>query len=87
MWSRRLTSAVSFACADVRELEEEEEEELDCSTPEVVNKYQFAGNVANGTCVSRAQCTGCVAVIAREIFAQQPVRIARSCPHSLRQEC
>ena len=53
MWSRRLTSAVSFACADVRELEEEEEEELDCSTPEVVNKYQFAGNVANGTCVSR----------------------------------
>jgi hypothetical protein len=53
MWSRRLTSAVSFPCADVRELEEEEEEELDCSTPEVVNKYQFAGNVANGTCVSR----------------------------------
>ena len=52
MWSRRLTSAVSFACADVRELEEEEEEELDCSTPEVVNKYQFAGNVANGACVS-----------------------------------
>ncbi len=27
---------------------EEEEEELDCSTPEVVNKYQFAGKVANG---------------------------------------
>jgi hypothetical protein len=26
----------------------EEEEELDCSHPEVVNKYQFAGNVANG---------------------------------------
>jgi hypothetical protein len=27
---------------------EEEEEELDCSSPEVVNKYQFAGQVANG---------------------------------------
>jgi len=26
---------------------EEEEEELDCSVPEVVNKYQFAGKVAN----------------------------------------
>merc|ERR1719199_539223 len=36
-----------MSAEDVRELEEEEEEELDCSTPEVVNKYQFAGNVAN----------------------------------------
>eukprot|EP00961_Rhodomonas_salina_P026425 356805-Rhodomonas_salina.2 len=27
---------------------EEEEEEFDCSVPEVVNKYQFAGKVANG---------------------------------------
>ena len=27
---------------------EEEEEELDCSSPEVVNKYQFAGQAANG---------------------------------------
>ena len=26
----------------------EEEEELDCSHPEVVNKYQQAGAVANG---------------------------------------
>mmetsp|Transcript_30042 Transcript_30042/g.58690 ORF Transcript_30042/g.58690 Transcript_30042/m.58690 type:complete len:366 (+) Transcript_30042:36-1133(+) len=26
---------------------DEEEEELDCSSPEVVNKYQFAGTVAN----------------------------------------
>ncbi len=25
-----------------------EDEELDCSVPEVVNKYQFAGKVANG---------------------------------------
>mmetsp|Transcript_29139 Transcript_29139/g.46908 ORF Transcript_29139/g.46908 Transcript_29139/m.46908 type:complete len:377 (+) Transcript_29139:61-1191(+) len=29
------------------DVEGEEEEELDCSTPEVVNKYQFAGGVAN----------------------------------------
>lgn len=29
----------------------EEEEELDCSSPEVVNKYQFAGQVANGGCL------------------------------------
>jgi len=29
------------------EVEKEEEEELDCSHPEVVNKYQFAGGVAN----------------------------------------
>jgi curved DNA binding protein len=31
---------------EVKEVEEEEEE-LDCSSPEVVNKYQFAGQVAN----------------------------------------
>lgn len=38
--------------ADVEKKEDkaegEEEEELDCSVPEVVNKYQFAGGVANG---------------------------------------
>ena len=36
--------------ADVEKRDEaaEDEEELDCSVPEVVNKYQFAGNVANG---------------------------------------
>ena len=36
--------------ADVGKRDEaaEDEEELDCSVPEVVNKYQFAGNVANG---------------------------------------
>jgi hypothetical protein len=37
--------------ADVEKKEDkegEEEEELDCSVPEVVNKYQFAGGAANG---------------------------------------
>ena len=29
----------------------EEEEELDCSHPEVVNKYQQAGAVANGVAI------------------------------------
>lgn len=38
---------------DVFEGEGDAEEELDCSSPEVVNKYQFAGNVANGTWLSR----------------------------------
>ena len=33
---------------DERKKEGEEEEELDCSHPEVVNKYQQAGAVANG---------------------------------------
>ena len=33
---------------DERKKDGEEEEELDCSHPEVVNKYQQAGAVANG---------------------------------------
>jgi len=39
-----------MSAEDVEKLDienEEEEEELDCSHPEVVNKYQFAGGVAN----------------------------------------
>ena len=33
---------------DEKKKDGEEEEELDCSHPEVVNKYQQAGAVANG---------------------------------------
>ncbi|KAJ1486993.1 peptidase M24, structural domain-containing protein [Baffinella frigidus] len=49
--------------ADVEKKEDkaegEEEEELDCSVPEVVNKYQFAGGVANEAI--KFVAAGCVA--------------------------
>jgi len=46
--------------ADVEKRDEaaEDEEELDCSVPEVVNKYQFAGNVANEAI--KAVAAGCI---------------------------
>ena len=50
--TRRVRVVVSRTLTDMSGEDEkvkEEEEELDCGHPEVVNKYQFAGNVDNGT--------------------------------------
>ncbi len=42
---------------DEKKKDGDEEEELDCSHPEVVNKYQQAGAVANG--VNNYACLPC----------------------------
>jgi hypothetical protein len=43
---------------DEKKKDGEEEEELDCSHPEVVNKYQQAGAVANGVNHNKILCDG-----------------------------